>query len=101
METKSRSLLKSVSYRVFASIVTALLVYAVTGRLLLAVGLGLLDSTIKTLVYFLHERLWSAISFGCTRHPLEEIQIRKPLTAEDKQVIEAKLKTMGYLGENI
>jgi len=101
METKTRSFLKALSYRVFASIVTALLVFSFTGKLLLAVGLGLLDSAVKILVFFLHERMWSSISFGRVRHPLEEIEIRKPLTHEDKQAIKSKLDEMGYLGENI
>lgn len=101
METKTRSLLKSVSYRVFASIVTAFIVYVATNKLLLAVGLGVLDSTVKILVFFLHERMWMAIPFGRIKHPLEEIQVKKPLTQEDKKVIESQLKNMGYLGENI
>lgn len=101
METKTRSLLKSVSYRVFASIVTALIIFCFTGKLLLAVGLGVLDSVSKLLVYFLHERMWMAIPFGRIKHPLEEIQVNKPLSQEDKKVIEAQLKNMGYLGENI
>jgi uncharacterized membrane protein len=101
METKKRSLLKSVSYRLFASIVTATIVYLATGQLLLAAGLGALDSVVKILVFFLHERLWMLIPFGRIKHPLEEIQVNKPLTQEDKKIIEAQLKNMGYLGENI
>lgn len=101
METKTRSLLKSFSYRVFASIVTAVIIFCFTGKLLLAVGLGILDSVSKLLVYFMHERLWMAIPFGRIKHPLEEIQVKKPLTQEDKKVIESQLKNMGYLGENI
>jgi uncharacterized membrane protein len=101
METKTRSLLKSVSYRVFASIVTALLIFSFTGKLLLAVGLGVLDSVVKLLVFFLHERMWMAIPFGRIKHPLEEIPVRKTLTDEDKQAIKSKLDEMGYLGENI
>jgi uncharacterized membrane protein len=101
METKTRSLLKSVSYRVFASIVTAVLIFSFTGRLLLAVGLGVLDSVVKILVFFLHERMWMAIPFGRIKHPLEEIPVRKTLTDEDKQAIKSKLDEMGYLGENI
>src|SRR2546421_13048130 len=101
METKSRSFLKSLSYRVFASIVTAGLVFIVTHKWLLAIGLGLLDSTVKILVYFLHERLWMTIPFGRIKHPLEEFEVSKPLTQEDKKVIEGKLNEMGYLGENI
>jgi adenylylsulfate kinase len=101
METKARSFLKSVSYRVFASIVTAIIVYCFTGKLLLAVGLGVLDSTVKILVYFLHERLWAMIPYGRVKHPLEEFPVNKPLSEEDKKILEEKLKNMGYLGENI
>ncbi len=93
--------MKSVSYRVFASIVTALIIFCFTGKLLLALGLGVLDSVSKILVFFLHERMWTAISFGRIKHPLEEIQVKKPLSQEDKKTIEAQLKNMGYLGENI
>ena len=77
------------------------LVFLVTHKWLLAIGLGLLDSTVKIFVYFLHERLWMNIPFGRIRHPLEEIEVRKPLSQEDKKVIEGKLTEMGYLGENI
>jgi uncharacterized membrane protein len=101
METKTRSFLKALSYRVFASIVTGLIVYIATGKALLSVGLGVLDSVVKMLVYFLHERAWMAIPFGRIRHPLEDIQVNKRLTPEDKDIIEAKLKNMGYLGEDI
>ena len=101
METKTRSFLKAMSYRVFASIVTGLIVYIATGEALLSIGLGVLDSVVKMLVYYAHERVWMVIPFGRIRHPLEEIQVNKPLSKEDQEVIEAKLKNMGYLGENI
>ena len=101
METLSRSFLKALSYRVFASCVTAVLVFAATHRWLLAIGLGLLDSAVKLFVYFLHERLWTVIPFGRQRHPLEHFPIRKPLSDADKQLIESKLSELGYLGENI
>jgi uncharacterized membrane protein len=101
MDTKTRSFLKSLSYRIFASIVTAVLVFIMTRHWLLAIGLGLLDSTVKLFVYFLHERMWLLIPFGRRFHPLEQLNVNKPLTAEDKELLEAKLSEMGYLGENI
>jgi uncharacterized membrane protein len=52
----------------FASIVTAVLIFSFTGKLLLAVGLGVLDSVVKILVFFLHERVWMAIPFGRIKH---------------------------------
>ena len=101
MDTKARSFLKSLSYRVFASIVTAVLVFIMTRRWLLAIGLGVLDSTVKLFVYFLHERMWLLIRFGRKAHPLEQFPVRRALTAQDKQAIETKLSEMGCLGENI
>lgn len=64
METKSRSLIKALSYRVIGTGVTALLVYFVTGQATLSFAVGLFDSAVKILVYFLHERAWSRIQFG-------------------------------------
>ena len=38
-----------------------------------AVGAGLVDSLVKTGLYFLHERLWNHIPFGREKRPEYEI----------------------------
>jgi len=73
MESRSRSLAKAVSYRVLGSISTGALVFLFTGNLGISVGAGLLDSVVKIILYFLHERVWQHISYGRPKAPEYEI----------------------------
>ncbi len=62
--SRERSLLKAVSFRVLATILTMVLVYAFTGELALMIGIGLADFVLKIVLYYVHERAWGTISFG-------------------------------------
>ena len=64
METKRRSLVKALSWRFVATFITMGIAYLVTGKLALALEIGLLDTTIKFAAYFGHERLWLRIRYG-------------------------------------
>lgn len=63
-ETKKRSVLKALSWRTWATITTAVIVFVFTGELALAVTVGFLEVFAKMALYFFHERLWQKISFG-------------------------------------
>jgi adenylylsulfate kinase len=63
-ETKKRSILKALSWRTWATVTTAVLVYIFTGQFALAVTIGLLEVFAKMALYFFHERLWHRISYG-------------------------------------
>lgn len=63
-ETKSRSVLKAISWRTWATITTAVLVFIFTGKFAMAVTIGFLEVFAKMGLYFLHERLWQKIGFG-------------------------------------
>ena len=63
-ETKKRSFLKALSWRTWATITTAVIVFVFTGELALAVTVGFLEVFAKMALYFFHERLWQKISFG-------------------------------------
>jgi uncharacterized membrane protein len=73
MESPSRSLAKAISYRVLGSLSTAALVFLFTSDLAVSVGAGLIDSVVKILLYFLHERVWNHISYGRPKAPEYEI----------------------------
>lgn len=73
METHSRSLAKAISYRFFGSLSTAGLVYFFTGSAKVSVGAGILDSLVKIVLFFLHERVWQRISYGRAKAPEYEI----------------------------
>ena len=63
-ETKRRSVLKAISWRTWATITTAIIVFVFTGRFALAITVGLLEVFAKMALYFFHERLWQKIRYG-------------------------------------
>lgn len=80
METNFRSFLKAVSYRVFASTVTGGIVFGLTNKGWLAVGVGVGEFISKIGIFYLHERLWMFIPFGRRAVPEEkEISLTCPV----------------------
>ncbi len=75
METKRRSLVKSLSWRVFATMITMGVALVVTGKLDFAIEIGLLDTTIKFATYFAHERMWVRIPYGRSKEENADYQI--------------------------
>ena len=63
-DTHSRSLVKAVSWRATATLITGGIVWAITGELAFAAVIGLADAAIKIGIYYLHERAWDGLSFG-------------------------------------
>jgi len=73
METHARSIIKAVSYRFLGSGVTFVVALAMTRKLEMAVGIGLLDTVLKIGAFYFHERLWHRISFGKIKQPEYQI----------------------------
>ena len=63
-ESAIRSVFKAISWRVVATLTTALLVYAITGNTEVAVTVGLLEGIAKIGLYYFHERLWNRLHVG-------------------------------------
>ncbi len=63
-ETKNRSILKAISWRTWATITTAVIVFIFTGKFALAITIGCFEVVAKMVLYFFHERLWQKINFG-------------------------------------
>ncbi len=70
METPKRSIAKTISWRVVATIITGGVTYFLTGRLDFAVTVGLADTGVKFFSYYAHERIWTRILYGKVR-PLD------------------------------
>ncbi len=64
MEKHVRTLTKSISWRIVATSTTMLLVFLVTGDLVISAGVAALELLVKTVVYYLHERIWNMSNFG-------------------------------------
>ena len=63
-ETHTRTLAKSVTWRVTATLTTILLVFLLTGSLAIATSVGVAEAVLKLLFYYLHDRAWQKVSWG-------------------------------------
>ncbi|MGB2153470.1 MAG: DUF2061 domain-containing protein [Flavobacteriaceae bacterium] len=60
----SRSLLKSISWRIVGTIDTFIISYIITGQIKFALSIGLIELLTKMFLFFIHERLWNQIKWG-------------------------------------
>ena len=56
-----RSLAKAFSWRIVATLTTAVIAYVVTGSLDTAAIIGGIEFVLKFVIYYLHERAWQII----------------------------------------
>lgn len=56
-----RSLAKAFSWRIVATLTTAIIAYIVTGSLDTAALIGGIEFVLKFLIYYLHERAWQLV----------------------------------------
>ncbi|HBO69178.1 MAG TPA: hypothetical protein DD658_03145 [Deltaproteobacteria bacterium] len=73
MDTHRRSFLKTISWRVVATLITGVVTLALTGRIDFAITVGLGDTFVKFFLYYVHERMWTRTRFGQTRPPEYQI----------------------------
>lgn len=63
-DSRIRSIVKALMWRVIATSTTMSLVYLGTGDLELMAHIGIADVVIKLLFYFGHERMWGRVHWG-------------------------------------
>ena len=73
VESHTRSIVKALSWRVFAFVITTVVVFMVKGNVELALSIGVIDTVIKLGAYYGHERLWTRIPIGQKPAPDFEI----------------------------
>ena len=61
MDSKKKSLMKALSWRLLAMTITATIGYGVFRDVGAAVAFGLADSVVKIAVYYFHERAWARV----------------------------------------
>lgn len=64
--SKTRSLVKSLTWRVLAIVVTFASIYFLTGEVSTATAGTILTNSINFVLYYLHERFWLKIPWGKT-----------------------------------
>ena len=68
-----RSVFKAVTWRIGGSGLTFVIALMLTGKVRLAMEIGLLDSLFKIGAFYLHERLWDRVGLGRRQKPEYEI----------------------------
>jgi len=63
-ESRLRSAAKALTWRVIASLAAFLVALAVTGSVGIAGTVALVDIASRTILYYLHERMWSKVAWG-------------------------------------
>jgi sulfate adenylyltransferase subunit 1 (EFTu-like GTPase family)/uncharacterized membrane protein len=63
-ETHARSVAKAISWRATGSLDTFIIAAVVTGSSTLAGGVALAEVLTKTILYYVHERVWALIPWG-------------------------------------
>lgn len=69
MESKRRSFLKVISWRLTATLTTMLISFFITGNVDMALKIGVFEVVSKIVLQYLHERLWTKVSFGLKPMP--------------------------------
>ena len=67
VRTNLPTLAKTLSYYVLHISVAAVVAYAVTGDLVAALTLSLLEPTVQAFVYFFHEKAWQRFNGGALK----------------------------------
>jgi uncharacterized membrane protein len=63
-DTKTRSLVKTITWRVTGSGATFAISYIISGNVAIAGSIAIVQLISNTILYFLHERVWNKIEWG-------------------------------------
>lgn len=63
-ESNTRSIVKTVTWRLTGSGATFLISYIMTGNLSIAGTIAAVQMTSNTVLYYIHERIWNRLKWG-------------------------------------
>jgi len=64
IELKKRTVIKTLTWRITASLTTFLIAWILTGDLLIGISIGSVEAIAKIFLYYFHERIWNNISWA-------------------------------------
>ena len=62
-DTKKRTIAKTMTWRITASLTTFLIAWILTGDFLIGASIGSLEAIAKIFLYYFHERIWININW--------------------------------------
>ena len=69
-ESRLRSILKTISWRIIATTTTVTIAYMVFGEIENALKVGGIEFFAKMFIYYFHERIWLSLPLGTVRKVL-------------------------------
>ena len=63
LDTKKRTIAKTITWRITASLTTFLIAWILTGDILIGASIGSIEAIAKIFLYYFHERIWTNISW--------------------------------------
>ena len=63
VDTKKRTMVKTITWRITASLTTFLIAWILTGDILVGASIGSIEAIAKIFLYYFHERIWANISW--------------------------------------
>ena len=63
-DLKKRTIVKTMTWRITASLTTFLIAWILTGDLLIGVSIGSIEAIVKIFLYYYHERIWNNINWA-------------------------------------
>lgn len=67
-EHLKRSIVKAITFRLFILVSDTIVIFAVTRRYDITLGVLLVSNFASTILYIIHERLWNTIHWGRHHH---------------------------------
>ena len=68
IETRKRSVVKSIIWRIICITVSIIIACYVTGKIDVSVAIGTIYNAITMILYYFHERFWNIIEWGKLRN---------------------------------
>ena len=63
-DLQKRTIVKTLTWRVTASLTTFIIAWMLTGDLLIGVSIGSIEAIAKIFLYYFHERIWNSIDWA-------------------------------------
>lgn len=89
MESRKRSLAKSIVWRLLGVLILWTITWVFTKNLEVTTGVTLLFHSIRLVLYYLHERWWDGIVWG--------LKNKSELSDKEKEIFYERLRKLGYL----
>ena len=93
-ESRTRSFIKALSWRLIAFTVLGIISYSFTRSWKETTYITIVYNVVQIFIYFLHERLWGRIGWGKAKVSLPRAEELNP---EEIMAIQGHLKELGYI----